>query len=108
MPVSTEITTLIVEDELHICPACGYEFGFHTSFINMNAEKDNPVKSTREVFRVILICPECGARYDVGWRVSFYRTGKQGCEDHGPPGRSALTSFLKGVSKSSLAYSGRN
>ncbi len=71
MPVSTEITTLSVEDDLHICPACGYEYGFHTSFINMNAEKDNPVKSTREVFRVILICPECGVRYDVGWRASF-------------------------------------
>jgi len=33
--------------------------------------KDNPIKSTRNVYRVILICPECGARYDVGWRVSF-------------------------------------
>jgi len=71
MPVSTEITTLSVEDDLHVCPACGYEYGFHTSFLNMNAEKDNPVKCTREVFRVILICPECGARYDAGWRVSF-------------------------------------
>jgi hypothetical protein len=30
-----------------------------------------PVKSTREVYRVILICPECGARYDVGWRITF-------------------------------------
>ena len=71
MPVSSEITTLSVGDDLHVCPACGYEYGFHTSFINMNSEKDNPVKCTREVFRVILICPECGARYDVGWRISF-------------------------------------
>ena len=60
-----------VVDELHICPSCGYDLGFHTSFLNVNSMKDNPVKSTKEVFRVILICPECRARYDVGWRVSF-------------------------------------
>jgi uncharacterized protein with PIN domain len=66
----SEITFLNVDDELHICPACGYALGFHTSFINASAV-DNPIKSTREVYRVILICPECGARYDVGWRISF-------------------------------------
>ena len=71
MPALGEITFLTVEDELHICPSCGYALGFHTSFLNANAVKDKPVKSTREVFRVILICPECGARYDVGWHVSF-------------------------------------
>ena len=71
MPALGEIQFLTVEDELHICPGCGYALGFHTSFINANAVKDNPIKSTREVFRVILICSECGARYDVGWRVSF-------------------------------------
>jgi hypothetical protein len=64
-----EITFLTVEDELHICPSCGYDHGFHTSFLNSNTV--NHIKSTREVFRVILICPECGARYDVGWRVSL-------------------------------------
>jgi predicted RNA-binding Zn-ribbon protein involved in translation (DUF1610 family) len=66
-----EIVMLQPHDELHTCPACGYALGFHTSFISANAGKDNPIKSTREVYRVILICPECGARYDVGWRVSF-------------------------------------
>ena len=71
MPVPGKITLLTVDEELHICPSCGYALGFHTSFLNANAVRDNPVKSTREVFRVILICPECGARYDVGWRVSF-------------------------------------
>ncbi|PKG33784.1 hypothetical protein [Methanoregula sp.] len=65
------ITTVKAGSEFRICPSCGYELGFHTSFLGTNADKDNPVKSTREVFRVILICPECGARYDVGWRVSF-------------------------------------
>jgi hypothetical protein len=71
MTVPGEITNLSVDDELHICPACGYTLGFHTSFLNVNANKERPVKSTRDVYRVILICPECGARYDVGWRISF-------------------------------------
>ncbi|MDD1682328.1 MAG: hypothetical protein LUO98_00715, partial [Methanoregula sp.] len=31
----------------------------------------------REVFRVILICPECGARYVMGWRVSFHESGSR-------------------------------
>jgi hypothetical protein len=71
MPVPGEITTLSVEDELHICPACGYALGFHTSFLHVHANREKPVRSTRDVYRVILICPECGARYDVGWRVTF-------------------------------------
>ncbi len=71
MTVPGEITTIRVAGELHICPACGYDLGFHTSFTSANEDRINPVKSTREVYRVILICPECGARYDVGWRVSF-------------------------------------
>jgi len=71
MPVVSEIKNIKIEDELRICPACGYELGFHTSFLKLNAGKDSPVKSTREVYQVILLCPDCGARYDVGWRVSF-------------------------------------
>jgi len=72
--ISEEIRQIKPGEGLHRCPACGYEYGFHTSFVSMNAGKDgqaNPVKSTKELYRVILICPECGARYDVGWRVSF-------------------------------------
>ena len=69
MPNVKEITRLPVENELHTCPDCGYERGFHTSFVRASASGDNPVKTAREVFRVILICPECGARYDGGWRV---------------------------------------
>jgi hypothetical protein len=71
MPEPGEITMLKPGDDLHSCPSCGYALGFHTSFLSASASRDNPVKSTREVHRVILICPECGARYDVGWRVSF-------------------------------------
>lgn len=71
MPDPGEIRMLKPADDLHTCPACGYNLGFHTSFVNASANKDNPIKSTRETWRVILICPECGARYDVGWRISF-------------------------------------
>ena len=71
MPDVSEIKNIKIEDEFRICPACGYELGFHTSFLKLHAGKDSPVKSTREVYQVILLCPECGARYDVGWRVSF-------------------------------------
>jgi len=69
--ISSEIKNIKIVDELRICPACGYEYGFHTSFLKVTAGKDSPVKSTREVYQVILLCPECSARYDVGWRVSF-------------------------------------
>jgi predicted RNA-binding Zn-ribbon protein involved in translation (DUF1610 family) len=71
MPVLHEIKNIKIDDEFRVCPACGYEFGFHTSFLKVLAGKTPPVKSTREVYMVILLCPECGARYDVGWRVSF-------------------------------------
>lgn len=69
MPDLKEITRLPVENELHTCPDCGYVRGFHTSFVTPGPDRDTPVKSTREVLRVILICPECGARYDVGWQI---------------------------------------
>jgi len=71
MTTPGEITIIKAGGEFHICPSCGYELGFHTSFISVNTGKDNPVRSTRDVYRVILICPECGSRYDLGWRVSF-------------------------------------
>jgi predicted RNA-binding Zn-ribbon protein involved in translation (DUF1610 family) len=95
MPDLKEITSLSVENELHTCPACGYERGFHTSFVNDGSNRDTSVKSPREVFRVILICPECGARYDVGWRVPFNESDNQfgkspdrapSCVPHGSPG----------------------
>ena len=94
MPGLKEITILTVENELHTCPGCGYERGFHTSFVTAGMHKDNPLRSAREAFRVILICPECGARYDVGWQVSFNASGSRlvkdavttaTCEVHGSP-----------------------
>ena len=71
MPGISDITNIKVTEEFHTCPSCGYDLGFQTSFISMNFNKDTPVKSTRDVFRVILICPSCRARFDVGWIVTF-------------------------------------
>jgi len=71
LPDLKEITSLPVENELHTCPACGYERGFHVSFVRADPDRDSPGKSPQKVHRVILICPECGARYDVGWHVPF-------------------------------------
>jgi predicted RNA-binding Zn-ribbon protein involved in translation (DUF1610 family) len=70
-PASIQI--IKIEDELHTCPKCGYKDGFHTSFIRVNSDKDNIMKSSRALYRVILICPECGARYDVGWTCTLTR-----------------------------------
>jgi len=42
------------------CPACGYKDGFHVSFYR----SEKSVKS-----KVILICPSCHKRFDIGWCV---------------------------------------
>lgn len=95
MPDLKEIISLPVENELHTCPACGYDRGFHTSFVRAGSNRNSPVTSIREVFRVILICPECGARYDVGWQIpsnefdsKFVKATvrAQSCVPHGSPG----------------------
>jgi hypothetical protein len=94
MPEPKEIRILVVENELHTCPDCGYALGFHSSFARAGTGRESPVRSTREVYRVILICPECGARFDIGWRVPlaefesrFMKTPAGGgtCVPHGNP-----------------------
>jgi predicted RNA-binding Zn-ribbon protein involved in translation (DUF1610 family) len=70
-PDPREIIRIPVNNELHTCPDCGYDRGFHTSLESAHTSKNTPVRSTREVYRVILICPECGARYDIGWQVTL-------------------------------------
>lgn len=50
-----EIIRVDVGGEFRVCPACGYERGFHISF-----------RTTEAGLGVVLICPNCGARYDVG------------------------------------------
>ncbi len=88
-----EIRILTVKDELRVCPACGQDRGFHVSFLSAGPGRERAVRSTREIFRVILICPGCGARFDAGWRVPLNDTGdrvvKAGeaplCVPHGSP-----------------------
>ncbi|MFO0795761.1 MAG: hypothetical protein U0586_17050 [Candidatus Brocadiaceae bacterium] len=48
-----------IEKELHICPQCGYEDGFHTSFVRV----------TKGTCKIIPICPSCHARYDPDWKI---------------------------------------
>jgi len=60
MKVAEKIVKEKVEDELRICPACSYEFGFHMSFQKQD-----------EGFLVVLMCPNCGARYDIGLIVDL-------------------------------------
>ncbi|MEW6355435.1 MAG: hypothetical protein AB1696_03855 [Planctomycetota bacterium] len=52
--------TLEISDELHTCPGCGYDRGFHASFKR---------KGRAKALRLILICPNCGARYDIGKEI---------------------------------------
>jgi predicted RNA-binding Zn-ribbon protein involved in translation (DUF1610 family) len=69
MTVSDEIKTITVGAELSVCPNCGYDKGFHVSFQNMIQSDSSPVKTTRDMLKIILICPNCGARYDIGWKI---------------------------------------
>jgi CheY-like chemotaxis protein len=68
---NSEIVSIRINEEFRICPECGYERGFHSSLLSRSPQTDGRTKHTKIVYRVILICPECGAQYDVGWRVSF-------------------------------------
>ncbi len=45
--------------EFHVCEKCRYERGFHVSL----ERKDDH-------HEIVLICPNCGRRYRVGWKVA--------------------------------------
>ena len=49
-----------IEKEFYVCDSCGYDKGFHVSFhrLEQNCE-------------VVLICPQCGQRYKINWRVNL-------------------------------------
>ena len=55
--VSENISTLEVKEEFRVCLSCDYHRGFHVSFM---PEGDG------QLLRLVLICPNCGARYDLG------------------------------------------
>ena len=54
--ISESIRKVTMEEEFRICPACGYERGFHVSFLKEDG--GGPLRS-------VLICPNCGARFEL-------------------------------------------
>jgi len=50
------------EHELYVCPECSYTDGFHVSFKK---------SQSRTRWQVILICPQCHARYQIDWNVDL-------------------------------------
>jgi len=52
-----EVIEKKIEKEFHICDNCGYDKGFHVSFIK------------QEYYEIVLICPQCGQRYKIGWKI---------------------------------------
>ena len=54
--ISKDIKDIEVQQEFRECPACGYQRAFHISFLRQGSE---------ELLRLVLICPSCGARYDI-------------------------------------------
>ncbi|MCX6639703.1 MAG: hypothetical protein NTW14_04375 [bacterium] len=61
MPVSETIKKIEVKDEFRVCPVCGHDSGFSVSLQHLPALRA----------RIILICPECGARFDVDWTIDL-------------------------------------
>jgi RNase P subunit RPR2 len=51
------ITEKKVEEQWSVCDKCDYDRGFHVSF-----EKN-------ESYDVVLICPGCGQRYRINWKI---------------------------------------
>jgi hypothetical protein len=64
MTVSKEIKPATIGDEFRICPSCGYNRGFQVSFLRKAPDR----------FAIVLICPECGARYSPDWNVGIPAT----------------------------------
>jgi hypothetical protein len=46
--------------EIRVCPDCGYRRGFHVTLLPPDDAGGRAG---------VLCCPECGARFDVGWRI---------------------------------------
>ena len=55
-----EIITKKIEKEFRVCDKCGYDGGFHVSFVQ-NAES----------IEIILICPSCRQQYTINWKITI-------------------------------------
>ncbi len=62
MGSKSEIASIKPEGEIYRCPACGYTDGWHVSFKVGVSGRDA---------EIILICPNCHNRFQIGWQVSF-------------------------------------
>jgi len=59
------IKGLQAQGELHECPSCGYQDGFHVSFLwGKKSGKGE----------VYLICPNCHSRFRLGWNISISKS----------------------------------
>jgi RNase P subunit RPR2 len=59
LAIVEEVIEKLIGNKFHICDKCRYERGFHVSF----ERKDDH-------HEIVLICPSCGQRYRVGWKVT--------------------------------------
>lgn len=58
--INDEITSIKAEGDIRKCPTCGYNDGFHVSFQIDGSSKEGDI---------ILICPNCHQRFQMGWKV---------------------------------------
>ena len=49
-----------IGEEFYICEKCSYERGFHVSLTREDTHHE-----------IVLICPNCGQRYSVGWKLTL-------------------------------------
>ncbi len=56
------IQAIKAEGEISTCPTCGYRDGFHVSF---------QIAANRSDGHIILICPDCHHRFQLGWQVKL-------------------------------------
>ena len=57
---SLSTTQKRVDAEFCICDKCRYDKGFHVS-----------LKRQTESHAIVLICPNCGQRYAIGWKADL-------------------------------------
>jgi transcription elongation factor Elf1 len=65
MGANNKVGTIKPEGEIYTCPTCGYTDGFHVSF---------KVDGSKRKAEIILICPNCHNRFQLGWNVDLPNT----------------------------------
>ncbi len=49
-----------IDTDLTVCPECDYTNGFHVTFLRNDDGK----------LKIILVCPSCSAKFDIGWTTT--------------------------------------